>query len=77
VSEEPAFGPAIPVQSIAAERQYLRRLRCACGGRYQLQVQMLMERDGKHYDVLEVQCSRCGASRTLVFDINAFFGREG
>jgi hypothetical protein len=66
---------AIPVDSVAEEYQHLDRQGCACGGRYRPRFQALLEDDAGHrYDRLEAECARCGARRTFLFDISAFYG---
>ena len=75
IDEEP--HGAIAVSSVAEEYRRLAQERCACGGRYRLRRQMLLEgRSGRHYDRLEVACERCGAERAFLFEISAFYGRR-
>jgi|YelNatPaOPRAMG01_1025707.scaffolds.fasta_scaffold273866_1 hypothetical protein len=67
---------AVAVISVAEEYRRLAEERCACGGRYRVRRQLLLEGpSGRHYDRLEVACERCGAERTFLFDISAFYGR--
>ncbi len=66
---------AIPVQSVAEEYRRVAQEHCACGGRYHVRRQALLEgAAGRHYDRLETACQRCGAQRTFLFDISPFFG---
>jgi len=48
----PSAGSPVPVVNISQEYVYLARERCTCGARYRPVGQVLMERDGKHYDRL-------------------------
>ena len=73
---EEGLRGAIAVSSVAEEYRRLAQERCACGGRYCLRQQMLLEdRSGRAYDRLEVACERCGAEHAFLFDISAFYGR--
>lgn len=66
---------AIAVKSAAEEYRYLRRQRCACGGRYQLLLQLMRQQEERHFDELHARCDKCGAELDLLFDISSFFGR--
>ncbi len=74
MNEGQDFAHAIPVKSVPEEYEYLRRQRCTCGGTFVLVLQALHEHEGRKFDVLNVRCGKCGASRSYTFDINSFYG---
>jgi hypothetical protein len=70
------FAGAVVVPSIAAEYEFLQQQRCpACGHGYGLVRQALTHHADRPYDLLEVRCAGCGASRRFAFDISSFFGQ--
>ena len=71
------FSRASKVASIAEEYQHLRQQRCACGGRYRLVRQALVEdAAGRPYDRLFARCQSCGQPLELLFDVSAFYGHH-
>ena len=75
-SGTPDVSDAIKVGSVAEEYAFLSRQRCACRGTYQRETQTVLEMRGLHYDQLDMRCAKCGAGRTFLFDINAFFAKR-
>ncbi len=73
--EQPPVGPVV-VQSIAEEYAYVQEHPCpACGGAYTVPQQTLLFNEGRPFDGLQAQCAGCGARRSFLFDISAFFGK--
>lgn len=71
------FEEAVVVNSIEEEIKYIKRQRCSCGGRFDVekcQVAHTSE-DNKHYDVFFVVCSKCKREKNFVFSIDNFFGK--
>ena len=68
----------VKVNSTVEEYAYLQSLQCeACGGSYRPVEQSLLLPPGRPpMDQLEVACTQCGRTRTLLFDISAFFGKN-
>ena len=64
---------AVEVHSVPEEYRYIARQRCKCGGRYEAELQMLCEHEGRHYDIIQVRCLRCGAEKEFMFDIEDYF----
>ena len=71
--EESSLTRAIPVTEISEEYAYLVRQRCACGGRYQLDSQALVQRAGRYLDVLTARCRLCDAHASWAFDVTKRF----
>lgn len=66
---------AIKVNSIPEEYDLMRRLECACGGKFVPNGQMVYERQEKMYDELGIKCEQCGNEHALIFDVSSFFGK--
>jgi hypothetical protein len=63
--------------SIGEEYAYIDALRCDnCGGEYRTIAQALMLPPGKGpVDHIELECTGCGQTRTVSFDISEFYGK--
>jgi hypothetical protein len=73
--EQPPVGPLVAA-SIEDEYRYMQDHPCpACGGRYAVLRQSLLFKDGTPFDGFETRCGGCGARRSFLFDISAFFGK--
>lgn len=73
------FGDAIKVASVEEEYRVIARTPCAnCGNRLEAHKQTLVKDDatGRHYDLIEARCARCGRAREFLFDIKSFFGKR-
>jgi len=66
---------AIKVNSVPEEYEYMSRMKCACGGKFTPNMQMVCEREKRVYDELDIKCERCGNEHALIFDITSFFGK--
>jgi hypothetical protein len=65
----------IPAESIRAEKEHIRGLKClTCGGSYTLKQQALFAED--LLDLLVVECNGCKQNEEIYFDISSFFGKE-
>lgn len=74
--ETETFQDAVKVKSVDEEYQYIKKLQCdADGSQYQVVSQSLVTKEGKFYDVFYLKCPRCGKEKTVIFDINEFFGK--
>lgn len=65
---------AIPVDDVGQEYALVAARPCSCGGQFRVLRQALLARDGRHYDLLDVVCQRCGQRGRFLFDIQGFFG---
>jgi hypothetical protein len=66
------------IDDVADEYQYLRAQTCEqCGfkGTYDVQMQKLVDIDGKPHDILECRCTECGAEKEFTFDVSTAFAR--
>ena len=61
----------IHLTAIQKEYQIVHRMICACGklGHAQIMMQMMIEKQGKKYDVLKLRCPEKGNTWTIYFDI--------
>jgi hypothetical protein len=66
----------VKVHDVSQEYWYISRSACPCGGRYDIQRQVLKSRDGVAVDHVVTRCNGCGHSRDFIFDISAFFGGQ-
>ncbi|MCL5774453.1 MAG: S41 family peptidase [Firmicutes bacterium] len=74
--ENETFQDAVKVNSVDEEYQYIKKLQCdADGSQYQVVRQSLITKNGKFYDAFYLKCTRCGKEKTVIFDINEFFGK--
>jgi len=68
------LAKAIRVDSVGQEYAIVAATPCACGGRWRVIRQALVQHAGRFGDRLEVTCAQCGATGVFLFDISAFFG---
>ena len=59
-----------------SEYFYLALHPCGGSGRWKLDEQSLLHKDGKSYDQLDVECTAGGEKRTFFFDITDSFGKK-
>jgi len=67
------FDDAIKVGSIGEERDIMNRTSCGNGGHYRKAHVTVVERDGRHYDVIDAECSTGSAPRQYYFDVSSCF----
>ena len=61
---------------VPLEYEHIRSTRClACGGRFDIIGQSLLEQGERQYDRLDIKCSNCGSTKSVFFDITHFFGK--
>ncbi|MFH1421532.1 MAG: hypothetical protein ABIH42_02290 [Planctomycetota bacterium] len=61
---------------VSMEYEHIKSARCiACGGRFDVVSQQLMQHENRKYDRLDLKCNNCGLSKNLFFDITDFFGK--
>lgn len=62
--------------NVGEEYAYIRRVRCACGGSFKVEMQGLGEENGRPCDTLSAKCTSCGKARSFKFDISRFFPHD-
>jgi len=61
---------------IPLEYDHVRSTRClACGGRFDIVRQSVLQQGGRQYDRLDIKCTNCGTTTSVFFDITHFFGK--
>ena len=61
---------------IPVEYHHINSTRClACGGRFNVVCQSLIQQGGRQYDKLDTKCTNCGSAKSVFFDITHFFGK--
>ncbi len=66
---------AIAVEAVAEEYAYLDALQCSCGasGTFERQLQALVEEERSMFDRLDCECTDCGRTCSLFFNVDAVF----
>lgn len=64
---------AIPVTDFDEIESHVARLRCPCGGRYDLKGESSGEHDGRRYRTAGIECRFCEERRRLFFDVTGMF----
>jgi len=67
------FDDAIKVGSIGEERDIMNRSSCGVDGHYRKAHVTVVERDGRHYDVIAAECSKGSERRQYYFDVSSCF----
>ena len=66
----------VPVDSLAAEYEYIAAQRCDCGGGFQAHSQRLtFDAARRPCDEVFVMCAQCGKDDRFRFDISSFYGK--
>jgi hypothetical protein len=61
---------------VPLEYEHVRSARClACGSRFDIVGQSLLQQGGRQYDKLDIKCANCGSTKSVFFDITRFFGK--
>lgn len=67
------FDDAIKVGSIGEERDIMNRSSCGVDAHYRKAHVTVVERDGRHYDVIDAECSKGSEHRQYYFDVSSCF----
>lgn len=72
-------GEVVPAVSVPHERAWLREQCCDCGGAYTYNQQCCLQslEPLGRFDVLECECTECGATEMFVFDVGPAFALYG
>lgn len=64
---------AIAIQSFDEIGEHVRRLRCPCGGRYEMKGESSTERDGRRLRTAGIECVFCEERVRVFFDVTGMF----
>ena len=64
---------AIKVGSIGEERDIMNRWSCGGDGHFRKASVNVVERNARHYDVIEAECTRGPETRQFFFDVSSCF----
>lgn len=71
------YATAIRIDCVIEEPFIIAGAPCPCGGKYKSERQSVIEPSGRpnqHFDVIDVRCGRCLATREFVFDVTSCLG---
>lgn len=68
-----SFEDAIKVGSIGEERDILNKYACGSGGHYRNIHVATAEKDGRHYDIIDAECTAGPERRQFYFDVSSCF----
>jgi|ETNmetMinimDraft_5_1059913.scaffolds.fasta_scaffold54137_3 hypothetical protein len=66
----------IKVNNRKEQTNYLKNLKCECGGNFLELEKFHNYIDGGHSDLYKLFCDECNTRKELVFDIDSYFTKE-
>ncbi|MHB9054276.1 MAG: hypothetical protein ACYC5F_09890 [Thermoleophilia bacterium] len=67
------FDSAIAVGSIGEELDVMNGITCGGDGFFRKTHVEVVEKDGRHYDIIDTQCTASSETRTFYFDVSSCF----